>query len=202
MKETLDTKLSALNDSINSQKNELSTATAGFEEKLAALEKDTLWKIKDFEDLLEKRISEFKVNTLLEALDKKFTKMITETGDKSLSRLHSTYNTLDEKIKHISDQNNFRNTDIKATLERHAAEIEKCALKTSHKDLEININKLKQQVEGELDAIQGHVRESKDKCAQLIKKMANFQSMPANQSAQGPGSPYFQSFKSPLKIEE
>lgn len=103
MKETLDSKLGTLNDSINAQKNELSAAMTGFEEKLATLEKDTLWKIKDFENLLEKRISEFKVNTLLEALDKKFTKMVTDSSDKSLQRLHGTFNNLEEKINHISE---------------------------------------------------------------------------------------------------
>lgn len=53
--------------------------------------------------MLEKRISEFKVNTLLEALEKKLTKQIVDSNDQNLSRLHSTFNNLEEKITLISD---------------------------------------------------------------------------------------------------
>jgi hypothetical protein len=40
--------------------------------------------------------------------------------------------------------------------------------------MDIQVKGLKNQIEMELDAIQGHVRESKDKCAMLIKKMESF----------------------------
>jgi len=41
-----------------------------------------LWKIKDIENLMEKRISEHKVNTLLDAMDKKFKNLIKDTDDR------------------------------------------------------------------------------------------------------------------------
>jgi len=49
----------------------MATKNKKLEEDLSELQKQTLWKIKDIENLMEKRISEHKVNTLIAALEKK-----------------------------------------------------------------------------------------------------------------------------------
>ena len=68
-------KLQDANDSILKNKTQ-------FDEDLAENKKQTLWKIKDIENLMEKRISEHKVTTLLDAMDKKFKNLMKDTDER------------------------------------------------------------------------------------------------------------------------
>lgn len=60
-------------------------------EELNQCKKDTLWKIKDAEDLLAKRISKHEVINMIETLDSKLTQSHTNLENKILDRLLKAY---------------------------------------------------------------------------------------------------------------
>ena len=53
-----------------------------FEEKIAETQKETLWKIRDVEAIIETRISEQKVDDIVSALDAKLTHDLKMQNDK------------------------------------------------------------------------------------------------------------------------
>jgi len=75
---------------------------------------------------------------------------------------------------------------LKNQAKRHQGEIDNRLVISKYNEMDIVVKGLKNQIEMELDAIQGHVRESKDKCAMLIKRMENFNPVDMPQS-QSPG---------------
>lgn len=71
IKEYVECKMATIETKVKEQSEEMVQKHQKFEEDLSELQKQTLWKIKDIENLMEKRISEHKVNTLIAALEKK-----------------------------------------------------------------------------------------------------------------------------------
>lgn len=86
IKEYVETKCAYLDNKLNEANDTIAKNKEMFDEELAENKKQTLWKIKDLENLLEKRISEHKVNTLLEAMDKKFKNLIKDTDDRQTKK--------------------------------------------------------------------------------------------------------------------
>lgn len=82
IKEWVDNKTSFFDSKLEEANETILKNKTQFEEELAENKKQTLWKIKDIENLMEKRISEHKVNTLLDAMDKKFKNLIKDTDEK------------------------------------------------------------------------------------------------------------------------
>ncbi len=62
-----------MQENLNQYKEGLDTSVSSFESRVAEMHKETVWKIKDVEQLLAARISEHKVNNLVTSLDKKLT---------------------------------------------------------------------------------------------------------------------------------
>jgi|TARA_B110000285_G_C15090968_1_gene599046 arginine deiminase len=81
IKEWVETKTSFLEGKLNEANEVIIQNKQQFQDELVENQKETLWKIRDVENLMEKRISEHKVNTLLDAMDKKFKNLIKDTDD-------------------------------------------------------------------------------------------------------------------------
>jgi hypothetical protein len=71
IKDFVDFKLSLVENKMKEQQEGAINTNQKFQEDLSEMQKQTLWKIKDIENLMEKRISEHKVNTLIAGLEKK-----------------------------------------------------------------------------------------------------------------------------------
>ena len=71
IKDYVECKIATIETKVKEQSDEMTTKNKKFEEDLSELQKQTLWKIKDIENLMEKRISEHKVNALIAGLEKK-----------------------------------------------------------------------------------------------------------------------------------
>ena len=69
-----------LTENLLKQQQTLGETIKKFENDLSKNEQQTLWKIRDCEDLLKTRISEHKVNDMIDAIDKKYT-IITRNND-------------------------------------------------------------------------------------------------------------------------
>ena len=74
----------------------------------------------------------------------------------------------------MTEKTDYRIKDVHNQASRHQREIDNCVKLDKFGTMDLEVKSLKNSLEMELDAIQGHVRESKDKCAMLIKKMDTF----------------------------
>lgn len=69
MREFVTEQLGILQESLNQHKEQIKKTEVRFEEKVNNNQKDTLWKIKETEELMKQRISEVKVNDMCQKLE-------------------------------------------------------------------------------------------------------------------------------------
>jgi len=64
--------------------------------------------MRDFENLMEKRISEHKVNTLLDAIDKKFQNLIRDTDEKQTKFNLDEFKKTEQEIQKLSTKTDYQ----------------------------------------------------------------------------------------------
>ena len=77
----------SLQDNITTQKDHLATSIKHFEDRMGQNQQDTLWKIRDYEDLLKTRISEEKVNVITTAIETKLNLDVKHLEERFLDKL-------------------------------------------------------------------------------------------------------------------
>ena len=157
-------------DTLKKNKEERVAQDNIHEEIIEQLKKDTLWKIKDCEDIIKTRISEQKVKDSLAELEKKLTISLRETE----SRLQENTNTLNReavlKLDQLQLYTDDRFKDMKTMHDMQDEELQKCSRKVDFDKLYEIVNNLKLTMEEEHAMIHRHVKDSKDKSAELIKR--------------------------------
>lgn len=69
MREFVTEQINGLQESLNQHKEQIKRTEMRFEEKVNDNQKETLWKIKETEEIMKTRISEVKVNEMCNKLE-------------------------------------------------------------------------------------------------------------------------------------
>lgn len=83
--------LSALQQSVTSNRESLLDGMKVFEEQINECRKDTLWKVQDIEQLLNNRISKQQVHDLIETLDVKLMTSLGNAETKLMEHLQNSH---------------------------------------------------------------------------------------------------------------
>jgi len=83
---------------LNAYKKELSEAMQYFTKRVDDNQSETLWRIKDCEELLRSRVSDKYVNDSLKALEDKLTMQLTYSDEKGVDRLEKAFKELNHRL--------------------------------------------------------------------------------------------------------
>lgn len=106
-------------------KQELSDKHTFYEAKVKENEMNTLWKIKDCEQLLKSRVSEKFVQDALKSFEVKTTKQLKVIEEREISRQEKTYNELTQKIESTSSFVTEKFNTMREQLKFNETEISK-----------------------------------------------------------------------------
>lgn len=102
-----------MQEKLTAHKDEHVKTSHQFEETIDQLKKETLWKIKDCEDIIKTRISEQKVTDSLALLDRKFQLSLRDVDAKLLERNINSYTEVSQRIDQLSMVSEDRYKDLK-----------------------------------------------------------------------------------------
>lgn len=88
-----------MRNDLTSHQEELSKQVKYFDDKMTETQKETLWKITDFEKLMATRISEQKVKDIVQQLDSRLSSDLKITDEKINSKLNADINDLTNKVE-------------------------------------------------------------------------------------------------------
>ena len=87
----MDVKLGNLQEKLNNFKDEIQDRMTNFESLVTDIKKETSWRIPDLEKLMQTRISESKVNTMVSQLEKDMMANMKQQDDRLIERLMSSF---------------------------------------------------------------------------------------------------------------
>ena len=88
-----------------------------FEEKVNNNQKDTLWKIKETEELMKQRISEVKVTDMCAKLEQKLSKEVRNTDSKLQDKLTVAHSQLAQAISSLEMFTQDKHKDLKNVVQ-------------------------------------------------------------------------------------
>ena len=88
-----------MRNDLTSHQEELSKQVKYFDDKMTETQKETLWKITDFEKLMATRISEQKVKDIVQQLDSRLSSDLKIIDEKINSKLNADINDLTNKVE-------------------------------------------------------------------------------------------------------
>jgi hypothetical protein len=150
IKEYVESKIAIVDGRVKEQSDEATKQKKKFQEDLNELQKQTLWKIKDIENLMEKRISEHKVNTLIAGLEKKLKQNIDDVESELTKSSNEKFESCEEALKKLESQSAYKFKDLQNALNRIQAEVDDCAKTEKVGALEFEIRSVKEALEAEL----------------------------------------------------
>lgn len=83
---------------MNNHRKDLSEAITSFGKKVDDNQSETLWRIKDCEELLRSRVSDKYVNDSIRALDEKLNRQISYNDEKQVERLEKSFKELGTRL--------------------------------------------------------------------------------------------------------
>lgn len=122
------------------------------------------------EKLLTSRISEQKVQDMLETLEKRLRTAIAVGDNKLSERISENHVESQATTERLQSLNNLRLDQLHLEVHTFKEGIANSVQKEEYIKTVAKLDDLQRGLEGELDAIQSHVRENKDKQHELIKR--------------------------------
>ena len=121
----VDNQLGSLQENLMMHQDRLSKTILNFQELVDDTKKETIWKIKDCEDLLKTRISEEKVNNMINKWSTKMQTTIDDNEQKLLSCVAKSYKEAGGKIDTLKMYSENKHADIKSIVETQNENIKK-----------------------------------------------------------------------------
>jgi SMC interacting uncharacterized protein involved in chromosome segregation len=119
-----------------------------FGKKVNDNQADTLWRIKDCEELLRSRVSDKYVNDALKSLDEKLVKQLTQGEEKNLERLEKTFKELGGRVVQTNQFFNEKIDDVRKVIGSYDSKITNMAtmdklmaIQSGQKDMKYNIER-------------------------------------------------------------
>ena len=133
-------------------------------------QKETLWKINDFQQLMETRISEQKVKDMVRQLDLRFTEDLKLTNDSILGKFKQEIQKMDDNVNNHFTFAEMKAKDNDAKCEILSQKISSTVQNITFQEQCEKLTNLKQMVEDEMDMIGTHIRNAKDLQGELLAK--------------------------------
>ena len=167
---TLTEQLGNLQENLNIHKDNLSQSITLFEEKVNENQKETLWKIRDCEDLLKTRISEQKVQDMCEKLEQKVSFQVQTNDDKLHERVMKANGEIKSQFEQLKISTQSKHDSLKELCDFHEAELAKLTSAERFDDHCREVAQMKRDFEDEFEVLGRFLKDSKDKMAELTKK--------------------------------
>lgn len=116
MKDIIDIKMGNLKQNFVELKDIVNESKAYFEKTINEIRKETTWKIPDLEKLLWSRISEQKVEAMVDQVDKKVTAELENQSERLLERLQASYKECMQKVENTVTFTSNRNSDLRREM--------------------------------------------------------------------------------------
>lgn len=119
IKDFVEAQLGVLKDDLHEHKEELAKQVKYFNDRNTETQRDTIWKIKDVEKLLNSRISEQKVNTLLTRLSKELTSDMTMADDQLAEKIKAIEQQFKTKTDNFQSLSNLRIDQLRVDIHNY-----------------------------------------------------------------------------------
>ena len=135
------------------------------------MKQDTLWRIKDAEELLAKRISKQEVINIIESLDAKLEQCHTNLENKLLDRLLKAYKAQQSQIENLQQYHDDKIKDLQQSIKNLNDRLDSSFVK-NERFLEVRqtANQLRDKLDDELEIVARNIRENKDKMGEMKKR--------------------------------
>lgn len=92
---------------------------------------------------MEKRVSELKVNTLIDGLEKKMKEYVLQIDDTQMTNSNEKFLSMNEQIKQIKNKLDYKVRDLEHGLEKTQAEVNICSKIKKVDELETEMKVIK-----------------------------------------------------------
>lgn len=168
-------RLGTFQENLNGYKKELNEALTFFEKKVNDNQAGTLWRIKDCEELLRSRVSNKYVDDAVKSVEDKCNKTITFNDDKQLERLEKSFKELGLRNQQTNTFFNEKFDDLRKVMAMYEGKIQNFATNEKLANVQTGYRDMKHNLERELELLQEHVKETKDKIGELNKRFSNLE---------------------------
>lgn len=159
-----------LQENLIMHQDRLSKTIIQFQELVGDNQRETLWKIRDCEDLLKTRISEQKVNDIVDKWTKKMEASIADNETRMLEVVAKSYKEASGKIDTLRMFSENKQADIKAIVETQNGHIKQMLQTDEFAHFKASTQQAHKDLEDELLVVTRAMRETKDKSGQMEKK--------------------------------
>lgn len=162
--------IGTLQENLNQHKVELKETEKQFEESLNTNQKETLWKIRDCEELLKTRISDHKVECIIENLEQKLNKQVKLCEAKQTDATNVCHNELQNQIDALHLFTQDKHKDLKSVVQEQIDLMASKVDQIKFNELEHKVIYNREIVDDENEMMQKYLREMKDKMGEHNKK--------------------------------
>lgn len=167
--------LGTYQENLTHYRRDLSESMTSFSKRVDDIQSETLWRIKDCEELLRVRVSDKYVNDAIKSLDEKINRQITFQEEKGVERLEKAFKELGSRVAQTNQFFSDKLDDVRKVMSGYDAKIANLAsteklnlVQTGYKDMKYNF-------ERELELLQEHIKEVQDKGGELGKRISNLE---------------------------
>jgi predicted RNase H-like nuclease (RuvC/YqgF family) len=125
--------------------------------------------------LLKSRVSDKYVNDSNKATEDKLTKMLQFTDEKQLERLEKTFKELGVRIITTNNFFNEKFEDLRKVVTTYDSRITGMATNEKLASVQTGYRDMKYNFEREMESLQDHLKETKDKIGELYKRFSNLE---------------------------
>jgi hypothetical protein len=95
-------RLGKFQENLNGHRFDLNEAVTNFGKRTDDIQSETVWRIKDCEELLRSRVSDKYVNDMVKSLEDKISKQMTFSEEKEIERLEKSFKELTAKTVQLN----------------------------------------------------------------------------------------------------
>jgi len=95
-------RLGKFQENLNEHRFDLNEAVTNFGKRTDDIQSETVWRIKDCEELLRSRVSDKYVNDMVKSLEDKISKQMTFSEEKEIERLEKSFKELTAKTVQLN----------------------------------------------------------------------------------------------------
>ena len=152
-------RLGDFQENLNGYREELSQAVTAFGKKTDDVQGETLWRIKECEELLRNRVSEKFVMDALHSLDEKIKNQVNHVNDKGIERLEKTFKEVSARVTQTNQFFNDKLDDVRKIMAAYDSRFSNVASNSSVEKVQQGYKDMKYNFERELELIQDHMKE-------------------------------------------
>jgi hypothetical protein len=146
-----------------------------FGKKTDDVQSETLWRIKECEELLRNRVSEKFVMDAIHSIDEKIKKQINHLDDKGIERLEKTFKEVSARVTQTNQFFNDKLDDVRKIMASYDSRFSNVASNSSVEKVQQGYKDMKYNFERELELIQDHMKEVQDKNGEVVRRMVNLE---------------------------